>query len=50
MFSVVDDLEVAHALVGAAQNTVGDLKKPNSGLLFIAPLLEIYGLNKEVRR
>ena len=32
----------------AAHNTVGDLEKPNSGLLFIAHLVEIYGLNKEV--
>ncbi len=50
LFSVVDDLDTAHALVEAAQNTVGDLEKPNSGLLFIAPLVEVYGLNKEDRR
>lgn len=50
LFSIVDDLAAAHALVEAAQNTVGNLEKPNSGLLFIAPLLEIYGLNKEARR
>ena len=45
-FSVVDDLDTDHAFVEATQNTVGDLEKPNSGLLFIAPLVEIYGLNK----
>lgn len=50
LFSVVDDLDAAHALVGAAQNIVGDLENPNSGLIFIAPLLEIYGLNKVGRR
>jgi nitrogen regulatory protein PII len=49
LFSVVDDLDLAHALDKAAQSIVGDLKKPNSGLLFIAPLVEIYGLNKEDR-
>ena len=47
LFSVVDDLDVAHALVEAAQNNVGDLEKPDSGLLFIAPLLQVYGLNKK---
>ncbi len=47
LFSVVDDLNIAHALVEAAQKNVGDLEKPNSGLLFIAPLLEVYGLNKK---
>ena len=50
LFSVVDDLDIAHALVKAAQDTVGGIEKPNSGLLFIAPLLEIYGLNSENRQ
>lgn len=45
MFSVVGDLDAAHALVKAAQNSVGGLENPNTGLLFIAPLLEVYGLN-----
>ena len=49
LFSVVDDLDLAHDLVGAAQSVVGDLNKPNSGLIFIAPLVEIYGLNKQDR-
>lgn len=49
LFSVVDDLDAAHALVEAAQSIVGDLEKPNSGLIFIAPLVEVYGLNKEDR-
>ena len=50
LFSVVDDLDSAHTLVGAAQNIVGDLEQPNTGLLFIAPLVEVYGLKKENRR
>ncbi len=50
LFSVVDELDAAHALVEAAQNTAGDMEKPNSGLIFIAPLVEVYGLNKEDRR
>ena len=49
LFSVVDGLDLAHDLVGAAQRVVGDLRKPDSGLLFIAPLVEVYGLNKEDR-
>jgi hypothetical protein len=47
LFSVVSDLDVARALVGATQNIVGDLEKPDSGLIFIAPLVEVYGLKKE---
>ncbi|MGD9093646.1 MAG: hypothetical protein PVF74_12430 [Anaerolineales bacterium] len=50
MFSVVDDLDTAHTLVGATQNIVGDLEQPNSVLIFITPLVEVYGLNKENRR
>jgi hypothetical protein len=50
LFSVVDDLDLAHDLVSVAQRIVGDFEKPNSGLLFIAPLVEIYGLNKEDKR
>ena len=48
--SVRDDLDTAHTLVGATQNIVGDLEQPNSGLIFITPLVEVYGLNKENRR
>lgn len=50
MFSVVDDLDTAHTLVGALQNMIGDLEQPNSGLILIAPLVEVYGLNKESGR
>lgn len=49
LFSVVENLDLAHALVKTAQDTVGGIDKPNSGLLFIAPLLEVYGLNSENR-
>ena len=47
LFSVIGDLESAHTLVEAAKSVVGDLEKPDSGLLFIAPLVEVYGLKKE---
>lgn len=47
MFSVVSDLDTAHALVEATQEIVGDLEMPNSGVLFIVSLVEIYGLDKE---
>ena len=50
LFSVVDNLDLAHDLVKAAQDIVGGIEKPNSGLLFIAPLLEVYGLNSENRQ
>ena len=50
IFSVVDDLDTAHTLVGDAINIVGDLEQPDTGLLFIVPLVEVYGLNKGKRK
>ena len=47
MFSVVADLATARKLADAAQKAVGGLEKPHTGLLFILPVLEVYGLNKE---
>jgi nitrogen regulatory protein PII len=47
LFSVVEDLEATHALVSAAQNIIGDLEKGNTGLLFVAPLIEVHGLKKD---
>jgi len=47
LFSVVDDLETAHGLVEAAQCAVGGLEQPNTGLLFVMPLLEVYGMFRD---
>ncbi|MBN1665620.1 MAG: hypothetical protein JW862_00965 [Anaerolineales bacterium] len=46
LFSVVKDLESAHALVDATQEAIGDLDEPNTGVLFITPVVEVHGLNK----
>jgi DegV family protein with EDD domain len=48
--AVVDDLELGRDLVEITQSVVGDFSKPNTVLIFITPLIEIYGLNKEDRR
>ena len=47
IFSVVEDLATARKLADASQKAVGGLEKPHTGLLFILPVLEVYGLNKE---
>ncbi len=47
LFSVVDTLEVAHALVEATQKVTGDLNLHNTGLLFVVPVVEVYGLHRE---
>jgi hypothetical protein len=48
LFSVVDDLDAAHALVGATKNVIGNLEEPDTGLVFISPLIEVYGLMKDI--
>jgi len=47
IFSVVDDLTLARKLAEVSQKVVGGLEKPHTGLLFVLPVLEVYGLNKE---
>ena len=46
LFSVVENEEHALALAEAAKSIIGDLNRPNTGLLFIASLLHVFGLQK----
>lgn len=46
LFSVVDSTEQTERLHVATENVIGDLNKPNTGLLFVMPLYQVYGLNK----
>jgi hypothetical protein len=45
LFSVVDDRLVAD-IVTATQNVVGDLSKPDTGILIVMPVEQAYGLEK----
>lgn len=46
-FSLVEDDEQVQALVSAAQRVVGDFHQPNTGLLFVTPVTQVYGLQKQ---
>lgn len=46
LFSVVETEAEAQRLVEAAERVVGDFSRPDTGLLFVAPLLEARGLHK----
>jgi hypothetical protein len=46
LFSVVESEETAQRVVKATEAVIGDLRKPNTGLMFIVPLYQVYGLNK----
>ena len=43
-FTVVDNDELLEKLIQAAQDTVGDLDEPNTGILFTLPVNLVYGI------
>ncbi|MBI4731299.1 MAG: P-II family nitrogen regulator [Chloroflexi bacterium] len=47
LFTVVKDEEQARKVVQATQRVVGDLDQPDTGLLVIWPLAQVYGLVKK---
>jgi nitrogen regulatory protein P-II 1 len=46
LLSVVDDDETVTKMVKAAQEITGDLDIPNSGFLFVLPVIKAFGLNR----
>ena len=46
LFSVVDSQEQVNALIKTTQTIIGDLSQPNTGLLFVVPVLQVVGLPK----
>lgn len=44
LLSVVDEQAKVDKMVKIAQDILGDLDKPNSGFLFVVPVVEVYGL------
>ncbi len=46
LFAVVNDEAMVERLVEAAQNVVGDLDQPDTGLVVVLPVTKVYGLKK----
>ncbi len=46
LFSVVEDEAILERAIAAAQQVVGDLSQPNTGLLFVVPVSQVLGLRK----
>lgn len=44
IFSVVQTQQQIDAMVAAASRIVGDLSQPNTGVLFVLPVLQVYGI------
>jgi len=49
LFSVVKDQSQAEAIVQATQAVVGELDRGHTGLLFVVPVGQVYGLHKKGR-
>lgn len=47
LFSVVKDQATVDAMVVAAQGIIGDLDQPNTGILFVLPVLQAHGLERK---
>ena len=45
-FTVVDDESLLEKLIQAAQDAVGGLDAPNTGILFTVPVNNVYGIAK----
>jgi nitrogen regulatory protein PII len=50
LISVVETEEMVDKLVDAAREILGDLDRPHSGFLFVAPVLRAYGLGVRHRK
>lgn len=46
VFSVVEDDAIVERVVKATEKVVGDLTKPNAGLLVVLPVAKVYGLRR----
>lgn len=46
LLSVVDDEETVSRMVKAAQEIAGNLDIPNTGFLFVLPVIKAFGLNR----
>lgn len=47
LFTVVPDEETTEAILAATEQVVGDLSRPNTGLLFVVPVSRALGLHKQ---
>ena len=47
LFSVVKDQSQVEAIAEATQSVVGELDRGHTGLLFVVPVGQVYGLHKK---
>lgn len=47
IFTMVEDDETVNRVVRATENIIGNLNKPNTGILAVLPIVKVFGLNRE---
>ncbi len=47
LFTVVRDGTIKDKIIAETQHITGDLNQPNTGVLFVMPVAEAYGLDRE---
>ena len=47
LFSIVQGEQMADKLAEVTQKVVGDLSRPDTGLLVVLPVVKAYGINKQ---
>lgn len=50
LFTVVDDQVLVDRIVNVTQSVVGDLSLPDTGLLVVLPVAQVYGLEKRRKK
>ena len=48
LFTIVKDDEMLNKIVDATQKVVGELTNPNTGILVVLPVAQVYGLEKNL--
>ena len=44
LFTVIDSLEMAETAVAATETVLGDLSKPDTGIIFVLPVAKTWGM------
>jgi hypothetical protein len=47
LFAIIDSLDLAEAAVSATEAVIGKLTDPNTGIMFVTPVLQVWGLPKK---
>jgi len=46
LFSVVDSQELVNKMAEIVQNMTGSLEEPNTGFMFVVPVVQVFGMGK----